>query len=199
MSKQILTERQAAKVLSDVLVDYPKYSKTLINLANRWSKGTSPKQLGASISDLYLKFGGNTKEEWWEYLLTKLKNGGDLTDSIKKIKVMLKMFKKSLNQVSDDVIYHWLIDLIRDKSFKGLDIQQKILKMVSKDKGCEYRTANAEEEARNIDGFICDKPVSVKPLSYKKQIQPLDLEKIDIPIIYYWIDKNNELQLEYDF
>jgi len=50
--------------------------------------------------------------------------------------------------------------------------------------GQSYRLANVEEEAKGIDGFIGDEPVSIKPNTYKKTINA-GKETIPYRIIYY--------------
>lgn len=47
----------------------------------------------------------------------------------------------------------------------------------------DYRLATTNEEAQGIDGFIGDKPVSIKSSTYK--IENRLGEIIPVPIIYY--------------
>jgi len=57
-----------------------------------------------------------------------------------------------------------------------------VLKLSADDQS--YRLSNVEEEAKGIDGFIGDKPVSIKPNTYKKTINA-GKETIPYHIIYY--------------
>ena len=69
------------------------------------------------------------------------------------------------------------------KTFVGLKFQEAILKHVASYMKKEYRLAEPDEEAKGIDGYIGDIPVSIKPQSYaSKQMLP---EMIGVRIIYY--------------
>jgi hypothetical protein len=49
--------------------------------------------------------------------------------------------------------------------------------------GKSYRTSLPEEEAKGIDGYIGDNPVSIKPQTYEsKQMLP---KSIGVQIVYY--------------
>ena len=59
-----------------------------------------------------------------------------------------------------------------------------------------YRTAIPSEEARGIDGYIGETPVSIKPMTYKSK--NMLQERIDSTIIYY--DKvKYGIKVELDF
>lgn len=65
----------------------------------------------------------------------------------------------------------------------GLKFQEAILKKGAQLKGESYRLADPEDEAKGIDGYIGNEPVSIKPDSYKsKEGLP---ETIKVSIIYY--------------
>jgi len=53
--------------------------------------------------------------------------------------------------------------LVLVKTFIGLKFQEAILKKVASIMGKTYRLTKPEEEAKGIDGFIGDIPVSIKP------------------------------------
>ncbi len=74
-------------------------------------------------------------------------------------------------------------DLVIVKTFVGLKFQEAILKQVASHTGKSYWTSDPAEEAKGIDGYIGDHPVSIKPQSYEsKQMLP---ESIGVQIIYY--------------
>jgi hypothetical protein len=74
----------------------------------------------------------------------------------------------------------WQIRMLREH---GLKFQEAILKRVAAYTGKSYRTSDPEEEAKGIDGYIGDHPVSIKPQTYEsKQMLP---ESIGVQIIYY--------------
>ena len=69
------------------------------------------------------------------------------------------------------------------KTFVGLKFQEAILKHVASYMKKEYRLAEPDEEAKGIDGYVGDIPVSIKPQSYvSKQMLP---EMIGVRIIIY--------------
>jgi hypothetical protein len=96
---------------------------------------------------------------------------------------MIDNFKQVITLIDAEMIEAWVRDLVIVKTFVGLKFQEAILKRVASSIGKDYRMANPEEEARGIDGFIGEIPVSIKPYSYvSKQMLP---ESIDVRIIYY--------------
>ena len=55
--------------------------------------------------------------------------------------------------------------------------------------------ANVEEESKGIDGFIGDKPVQIKSITYKQKMGLNEI--INVPIIYY--DKKKDgINIEYN-
>lgn len=77
----------------------------------------------------------------------------------------------------------WVKDLVIIKTFEGLKFQEAILKSVANFFDTAYRLAEPAEEALGIDGFIGDKPVSIKPTTY--EIKKSLAEVIEAPIIFY--------------
>jgi len=96
---------------------------------------------------------------------------------------MIENFKLIIQNIDQMTVEKWVKDLIITKTFLGLKIQEAILK-----KGCEikrtnYRLSNPDEEARGIDGFIGDVPVSIKPDTYK--LKAAFPETINVKMISY--------------
>jgi hypothetical protein len=58
-----------------------------------------------------------------------------------------------------------------------------------------YRLATPNEESKGIDGFIGNKPISVKPITYKTKLG-LN-ETIDVPIVFY-DKKKSEIVVEFE-
>ena len=50
-------------------------------------------------------------------------------------------------------------------------------------------------ESRGIDSYIGERPISIKPITYKTK--DILIEKIEAEIIYY--DKTDGITFEYDF
>jgi hypothetical protein len=96
---------------------------------------------------------------------------------------MIENFKKVIEDIDETIVEDWVKDLVIYKTYYGLKFQEAILKKVSEISGKKYRSASKEEEAKGIDGFIGDTPVSVKPDTYK-QMNSLS-EIIKVKMIYY--------------
>jgi len=160
--------------------EFPKYISPLINLANQYAQGTRPKVVG-QMSDLIQQFTGKTLSEWEKWYLEQKPDA--IRKATEKIIGKLNNFRIALNKIDKNVVKQWVKDLVIVKTFIGLRFQEVILKKAANIKGVSYRLSNPEEEAKGIDGYIGDIPVSIKPHTYKmKAALP---EHIAIKIIYY--------------
>lgn len=98
---------------------------------------------------------------------------------------------KPIADIDESLIEQWVRDLVIVQTFLGLRFQEAILKRGAEIKRVGYRLATTDEEAKGIDGFIGDIPVSVKPTTYK--VEASLIEDIQAKIIYYekkrgWIE-----------
>lgn len=96
---------------------------------------------------------------------------------------MIQNLKDAIDLIDRQMIRSWIHDLVILKTFAGLKMQTAILTRLSEMLGRPFRTADAKEEARGIDGFIGDVPVSVKPVSYR--LQRLSHERLPAAIVLY--------------
>lgn len=143
---------------------FPKYATQILNLANQNAQGTRPSVVG-QMSDLIQEFKGNKLKEWEEWYLYK--HPESITVAAKKIFEMVNNFKDVMTQIDRDMVERWVKDLVIIKTFVGLKFQEAILKGVSNYFQTTHRLAEPAEEAVGIDGFIGNKPVSIKPMSYE--------------------------------
>jgi uncharacterized protein YukE len=160
--------------------EFPKYVAPLINLANQYAQGTRPKVVG-QMSELIREFGGRTLSEWEEWYLKK--NPDAIKNATQKILQKLKELKDAINSIDSNIVEQWVRDLVIVKTFIGLKFQEVILKKGAEIKGTNYRLAEPKEEAKGIDGYIGEIPVSIKPATYK--IKASLPENINAKIIYY--------------
>lgn len=160
--------------------EFPKYATQIINLANQNAQGTRPAVVG-QMSELIQEFSGKSIAEWEKWYLNKYPNAIEKATS--KISEMVRNLKNAINKIDDNMINVWVKDLVIIKTFLGLKFQEAILSKVANMLEKTYRLSEADEEAKGIDGFIGDMPVSIKPESYKtkKSLQ----ENIEVPLIYY--------------
>ncbi len=106
-----------------------------------------------------------------------------ITTAATKIFEMVSNFKDVMTQIDREMVERWVKDLVIIKTFVGLKFQEAILKSVAHFFKTTYRLAEPAEEAIGIDGFIGDKPVSIKPTTY--EIKKSLSEIIKAPILFY--------------
>lgn len=160
--------------------EFPKYTTQIINLANQNAQGTRPKVVG-QLSDLIQKFPGRSMAEWEEWYLKQ--NPDAIRVATDKILEMVQSLRDAMSKIDRDLVEQWVKDLVIVKTFIGLRFQEAILKRVSGIRRCDYRLATPEEEARGIDGYIGEQPVSIKPDTYKAKRSLV--EEIVVSFIYY--------------
>ncbi len=159
---------------------FPKYATQILNLANQNAQGTRPSVVG-QMSDLIQDFKGNKIKDWEEWYLEKHPEA--IAIAANKVFEMVSNFKDVMTQIDREMVERWVKDLVIIKTFVGLKFQKAILKNVANFFKTTYRLAEPAEEAAGIDGFIGDKPISIKPTTYevKKSLS----EIIEAPIIFY--------------
>lgn len=159
---------------------FPLYVSSLINLANQFAQGTRPKVVG-SVAALFQQFPGHTVTEWERWYRDQHPQAVD--DATQVIWAMVGRLQDALAQVDEATVRTWVEDLLFCKSFTGLTCQQAILRHLAKMRGVSVQGATPEEESKGIDGWVGDKPVSVKPVTYQgKQGLP---ESIDVEMVFY--------------
>ncbi len=164
---------------------YPKYVTQLINLANFNAKATIPKKVG-QLSELFKECNCKSFEEWKNYYLQRYPKAID--NATKRIMEMLKKLSQAMNDIDESLVRLWVEDLILFKTFIGLNIQVLIIKKLASILNKSYKLSTPEEEAKGIDGFIDNIPISIKPYSYKsKKTLP---ENIEVRIVFYKKYKN---------
>ena len=180
MKKTKIKNEELSRLLDAEIVSFPKYATQLINLANQNAQGTRPEVVG-QMSELIQEFKGRKLEEWERWYLSQH------PEAVEKAKIkilqMMENFKQVMPLIDAEMIEAWVKDLVIVKTFVGLKFQEAILKHVASYMKKEYRLAEPDEEAKGIDGYIGDIPVSIKPQSYvSKQMLP---EMIGVRIIIY--------------
>jgi len=160
--------------------EFPKYSTQLLNLANQNAQGTRPSVVG-QMSELIQEFSGQSITEWEKWYIERHPDAID--KATQKIKEMIENFKSVINLIDDEMISNWVKDLIVIKTFIGLKFQEAILSKIANLIKTTYTLATPEEEAKGVDCYIGDQPVSIKPETYKSKMSLQ--EKIDVKFIFY--------------
>lgn len=172
--------------------EFPKYVTQVINLVNSNAGGTRPKVVG-QMSELIKEFDGKTIDEWIEWYTKRQPSA--VNDATEKIWTMYEAMKSAFNAITKEMIENWVKDLVYSKTFCGLKFQTAIISAIASQLNKEWREATPEEEARGIDGFIGDKPLQVKAVTYKLEARLSEI--IEVPIVYY--DKKKDgVNIEYD-
>jgi hypothetical protein len=175
-----LTNKEILEHLGSSSPEFPKYTTQLINLANKNAQGTRPKVVG-QVTELIQVFPGKYLAEWEEWYLKRYPEAINIATN--KIMEMLEHLKSALNKIDRALVEQWVRDLVIVKTFVGLRFHEAILKKVAENQKLDYRLASPEEESQGIDGLIGNKPVYIKPATYKFK-QELS-EDIKASIIYY--------------
>lgn len=180
MKRVTIKNQEIAQFIAGAPADFPKYTTQLINLANQNAGGTRPRVIG-QLSDMIQDFTGMSLEEWRDYYLSE--KPGAMETAAERIWSMLQNLKTAIEKIDRPMVDVWVHDLVIIKTFTGLRFQEAILARVASEIGGTYRLAMPEEEAKGIDGFVGETPVSIKPMTYKtKYMLP---EAINVQMIFY--------------
>ena len=164
--------------------DFPKYTSQLINLANQNAQGTRPVVVG-QMSELFPEFMATGEEitidNWHDWYMERCPDA--IEKATDRIYAQVQNLKGAIALIDRDMIKHWVEDLVISKTYNGLYVQKAILASLAERNDVSYRLATPSEEARGIDGFVGDRPYSIKPVTYKT-MERLP-EVIDITMIFY--------------
>ncbi len=94
-----------------------------------------------------------------------------------------------------DLIEAWESSLFIIEEAVGSKFKEAILKKVAKVKKVSYKLPSFEDDSKGIDGYLDNKPVSIKPTTYKTK--PALQENIKAKFIYYKKIKGG-IEVEYD-
>ena len=176
-----LNVEEKFKEISGESKEFPKYTTQLINIANQNAQGTRPEVVG-QMSDLIQACPIKSFEGWKKWYLENYPDA--IENATKRIAPMIKNMRKAMDLIDDDMIKDWVEDLVVTKTAEGLIIQEIILETIANQKGLDWRLATPEEESKNIDGFIGNNPVSIKPETYLSKMSSVR-EIIAVELIYY--------------
>ncbi len=192
MTKLKIPNAEVQELLSGKSYKYLKYTTQIMNLANQNAQGTRANIVG-QMSDLIQEFEGETLSEWEKWYLAKYPEAIDR--ATEKVYAMVLMLQEAILQIDRSIVREWIDELVIVKTFSGLRFQEAVLKKMSLHFHKPYRLATPEEERKSIDGFLADKPVSIKPATYKVKLG-LN-EYIDVPTVFYTKTKS-DIVIEFD-
>ena len=160
--------------------NFPLYTTQILNLANQNAQGTRPKVVG-QMSEMIQDF--DSYGEWREWYLEN--NSDRLDEAADKIEKMVEKMEEAINKIDRDMIEEWTEDLVIDKTAEGLISQELILQGLADKFNTDYRMAKPKEESKNIDGYLGDQPVSIKPEEDAAKDGQLASIDIEVPLIFY--------------
>lgn len=184
------------KITQDVvgkIIEFPRYTAQIINLANQNAQGTRPKVVG-QMSELIAQFPNKTYDDWVKWYNEQMPHAID--EATEKVHAMVKNIAVAASKIDKYLVRKWIEDLVLTKTFVGFRFQESILKEISRIKRVQYKVSTPSEESKGIDGFIGEIPVSIKPITYKTMSKLP--ESINIKIIYYEKLKDG-INVEFDF
>lgn len=192
--KKKISNQEVAALSNASVYPFPKYTTMLINQINQTAQGTRPKVVG-QMSDLIQEFDGQTLEEWKKWYDSKQPEA--IEKATAKIYAQFLKLKEAMNQIDENLIREWVKDLVYNKTFCGLKVQQAVISFIAEELGKQgkWRLANKDEEKEGIDGYIDGKPVQVKSSTYKTEAQLKEI--IKAPIVYYE-KKKSGLEIEFN-
>jgi len=186
-----------SKIAQDVVgkegAEFPKYTTQIMNLANQNAQGTRPKVVG-QMSELIEQCPKGTYEEWVKWYSQRMPKAID--EATEKVYEMVRNLASAMTVIDKSLVRRWVEDLVLTKTFTGFCFQESILKAIAQRKWVKYRRSTPEEEARFIDGYIGETPVSIKPFTYKTK--NMLHENIDVKMIHYEKLKDG-IRVEYNF
>ena len=164
-----------------------------MNLANQNAQGTRPRVVG-QMSELIEQCPKGTYDEWMKWYLEHKPKAVD--EATEKVFGMVQNLAEAFKVIDKELVRKWVEDLVITKTFTGFCFQQSILKSIAEKKHVQYRRATPDEESKNIDGYIGNIPVQIKPITYKtKNMIP---GNIDVQTIFYE-KKKDGIVVEYNF
>ena len=180
--KKTITNQEVAALSNASVYPFPKYTTMLINQINQTAQGTRPKVVG-QMSELIKEFDGQTLDEWKRWYDSRQPQAIDKATA--KIYAQFLKLREAMNLIDENLIREWVKDLVYNKTFCGLRVQQAIIAFIAEEVGKKgkWRLATKDEEAKGIDGYIDGKPVQVKSSTYKTEFQLREV--IKAPIVYY--------------
>ena len=190
--KKKITNKEIEDLSTAESYDFPKYTTQIINLVNSNAQGTRPKVVG-QMSELIQEFEGKSLAEWIEWY--NIKQPTAINDATDRIYEKFIEMRQAMARIDRTLIEQWVKDLVYTKTYCGLKFQEAIIVYIANLLKKPCRMANIQEEAQGIDGFIGDKPLQIKSITYKMESRLP--ETINVPIVYY--DKKKDgISIEFE-
>lgn len=195
MSRTIkLHEDERERMVAEIDPQFPKYTTQIMNTANQNSQATRSRvvgQMSELIQEYKEEYPHGDFEDWKRFYYEEYDGEQRIEKAIEKLFDMVVKMREAAMEIDENMANRWIKDLVLYKTYSGLGRNEEaIFKKVSKEYGLEYSRSTPSEEAKGIDGYLADQPVSIKPITYKQKSRLQ--ENIDVPIVYYEEYKSND-------
>ena len=122
-----------------------------------------------------------TIESWHKWYTERYPDAFDKATD--KIFAQVQNLRNAIPLIDKEMVMHWVEDLVINKTFNGMYVQEAILASLAEKKGESFRLATPPEESVGIDGYVGKIAYSLKPDTYKSMGRLS--ETIDVKMIYY--------------
>jgi hypothetical protein len=173
--------------------EFPDLTSDLISLANHLSKATTRKKLGNPASVIE-EFEGKTFEDWERFY--EKNRPGALDTASREIYSAMEKLRNALELVDKELIRHWVEEAVLKRTYAAWRIQETILRHIAKLQGKPFRQADDQESEAGIDGFIGERPFSVRPVSHYFKAPPEE-QGTQVDVMYFEKAKRG-LKVYYD-
>jgi len=186
------------KEFNNTKAEFPKYTTQIMNLASGNAGATRPRAVG-QMSELFPEYINEAKanseeisvDAWSEWYLEKRNKEGEtdtVEKAVKKVLSAVDDLRGAIDLIDEELVTKWVEDLLYNKTYNGLYVQEAIFKFLAMKNKTTYRMATPEEEAKNIDGFLGEGEnevaYQIKSDTYLATKRSL-MEEIPVKIISY--------------
>lgn len=173
--------------------EFPDLTSDLISLANHLSKATTRKKLG-NPALVIEEFEGKTFEEWERFY--EQKRPGALDTASQEIYNAIEKLRNALALVDKELVWHWVEEAVLKRTYATWRIQETVLRHIAKLQNKPFRQADDQESETGIDGFIDERPFSVRPVSHYFKGPPEEKDA-QVDVVYFEKAKRG-LKVYYD-
>lgn len=179
----------------------PKYSSSVINSASGYAHATRPENVGQVSEEIQtfrddMNYPGHTLDDWIKWHIEHHENGEGIQRAVDEAWNKFQAVLESLSTVTKENVRAWMEDLVYQKTYDGLMVQNAIIQAIAKELNVDYQLATPEQESQGIDGLINGCPVQIKAESYK-QTGKKHNEETTCPVVYYK-KENKNITFDYD-
>ena len=179
-----INEELEASGLCQFPLDFPKYTTSILNKANRFAGATEPDVCGSMhelVAEFRVRHPTGNFDDWVRFYMNQKDGKKRLDRSSRLLYSKVHKMRKSFNRVDEAMCRRYVEDLVLYKSYNGFNIQRQVLNRLGERYGVEVKQAPKSVESDGVDGYVASEPVSVKPVTYPDDLK----DNISVPIVYY--------------